>query len=46
MEMDEGLWGMDGGLCLNGWRVVWEWMEGCMGMNKGLYENGWRVVWE
>ena len=37
---------MDGGLYVNGWRVVLEWMEGCMGMDGGLYVNGWRVVCE
>ena len=37
---------MDGGLYVNGRRVVCEWMEGCIGMDGGLYGNGWRGVWE
>ena len=32
---------MDGGLCGNGWRVVWEWIKGCMRMDGGLYGNEW-----
>ena len=35
----EGCIRMDGGLYVNGWRVVCELMEGCMGMNGRLYVN-------